>query len=822
MQSTNSRLGLLTLIVFGFLTACGGGGGSSDTPAQAPAPPPPPSDTTPDPFSFTDQTDVDRNQIIESNSLTLQGVDASTPISISVGEYSIDGGAFTNTDGNIDNGQSFTVRVTSASQLNTTVDATLTIGGVSDTFSVTTLADTAAPSAVMTFPPLKSITESSRVTVRGTASDALSAISAVRINGVEAKSTDGFTTWSADLTLVTGNNSLTVETEDSAQNIDSLAFTAEIRRDAPFREPVAIALDASNSRALVIDRAIDGKDAALIAVDIKSGLRTALSDNKTPDAKVPFELPGALTLDLANTRALVLNTRTAAMLAVDLISGERSIISDTNTPNSKNPFSFPIDIALDTSNNRALVIDLALRALISVDLTSGERTIISDNSNPDSNNPFSNPSALTLDSNNNRALIVDNSSGTLFAVDLVSGIRTIISDENTLSNESLVGSIDIDLDSANNRALVMTSGNIDRLLSVNLTNGLRTRISVNNDPTAPLTEKFSGPLGIAFDSDNDKVLVLDSAVRIDRIFSVNLTNGARSIVSDNNTPNNSNIFGSPRRIAIDRENKRALITDVNDTQNIFAMDLNTGARTILSNNTIPDANNRFQSPVAIEVDSANGRALVSDNSADTIFSVDLVNGARTIFSNTRVKSIVADGNSIKVLTFNNEIISIDSSTGTQTILSSNGTPDFDNIFSDPSRMVLDKKNNRLLVLDPSLSTIFSVDLISGIRTILSDDSTPNNVEGFIFPESMAIDIKNNRLLISDISTVRKRILAVDLDSGARTLFSINDIPSDENAFTGAGDIIVDEVNDRAILVDSFPAAIIMIDLVNGERVQFSN
>ena len=95
-------------------------------------------DTAPDSFNFSDQTDVEPSTPITSNAITVSGINAAAPISISGGSYSINGGAFTSTSGTVSNGQTVTVRVTSSSNFATTASATLTIGGVSDTFSVTT------------------------------------------------------------------------------------------------------------------------------------------------------------------------------------------------------------------------------------------------------------------------------------------------------------------------------------------------------------------------------------------------------------------------------------------------------------------------------------------------------------------------------------------------------------------------------------------------------------------------------------------------------------------------------------------------------------
>ena len=99
-----------------------------------------PPDTTPDPFTFTDQTGMPLNTVITSNTITVSGISAAAVISITGGTYSINGGAYVNTVGTVNNNDTVTVQQTSAGNYVTKTDATLTIGGLSDTFSVTTLA----------------------------------------------------------------------------------------------------------------------------------------------------------------------------------------------------------------------------------------------------------------------------------------------------------------------------------------------------------------------------------------------------------------------------------------------------------------------------------------------------------------------------------------------------------------------------------------------------------------------------------------------------------------------------------------------------------
>ncbi|TQV80005.1 PQQ-dependent sugar dehydrogenase [Aliikangiella coralliicola] len=129
----NKFSAILSLFVL-TLIACGGGGGSDDTP-------PPQPDVIPDSFSFTPVSTASLSTLVESNSITVSGIDAATTISVSNGEYRIDSGSFTNSLGTINNGQSVVVRAESAASVGVAVTATLTIGGVSADFVVTTISN---------------------------------------------------------------------------------------------------------------------------------------------------------------------------------------------------------------------------------------------------------------------------------------------------------------------------------------------------------------------------------------------------------------------------------------------------------------------------------------------------------------------------------------------------------------------------------------------------------------------------------------------------------------------------------------------------------
>jgi len=106
-------------------------------------------DTTPDQFSFTDQSGVALSATITSAPVTITGIDAASDITVSGGTYSINGGAFTAAAGTVVNGDQVRARHTSSASYLTATNTLVTIGGVSDTFTSTTLPEFPADSAAI-------------------------------------------------------------------------------------------------------------------------------------------------------------------------------------------------------------------------------------------------------------------------------------------------------------------------------------------------------------------------------------------------------------------------------------------------------------------------------------------------------------------------------------------------------------------------------------------------------------------------------------------------------------------------------------------------
>jgi hypothetical protein len=95
-------------------------------------------DAQPDAFTFTSQSRVAADTLVESEAVTLSGMNIPALLTIKGGEYSIDGGAYRSTPSTIKPDQKIRVRVRSSAESSGEVTAEVTIGGVMGTFTVRT------------------------------------------------------------------------------------------------------------------------------------------------------------------------------------------------------------------------------------------------------------------------------------------------------------------------------------------------------------------------------------------------------------------------------------------------------------------------------------------------------------------------------------------------------------------------------------------------------------------------------------------------------------------------------------------------------------
>lgn len=100
-------------------------------------------DTTPDQFSFSDQSGVARSSTITSAPVTITGIDATVAFTATGGTIDVNGDDDFQTSRDVVEGDSIRARHTSSASYLTAVNTVVEGGGVSDTFTSTTVIDPA-------------------------------------------------------------------------------------------------------------------------------------------------------------------------------------------------------------------------------------------------------------------------------------------------------------------------------------------------------------------------------------------------------------------------------------------------------------------------------------------------------------------------------------------------------------------------------------------------------------------------------------------------------------------------------------------------------
>lgn len=132
--------------------------------------------TRPDAFSFEDRRDVPAGLLVQSGAVLIEGINTAVPVTITGGEYSIDGGAFTAEAGSIRRRQTLRVRTRAATEPGAQVEARIQVGDAAVTFRVSTAPPDGLPTGFTFLEKINAAPasehESEQVTIGGLAAPA--------------------------------------------------------------------------------------------------------------------------------------------------------------------------------------------------------------------------------------------------------------------------------------------------------------------------------------------------------------------------------------------------------------------------------------------------------------------------------------------------------------------------------------------------------------------------------------------------------------------------------------------------------------------------
>lgn len=374
------------------------------------------------------------------------------------------------------------------------------------------------------------------------------------------------------------------------------------------------------------------------------------------------------------------------------------------------------------------------------------------------------PRDIIYDVAANRAFVIN--ADTIYVIDTNTQVSSILAKGTFYS--------DLALDSANNRLLAY-AGTVAQLDAIDLSDAMVTTLSSAALNAGP---EFNAMNDMELDSANNRMLFVranQTNLRRAGVFAIDLTTGTRSFISDNTNMGAGVDFASPSSLSLDSANNRALVTEFGSR--VLAVNLTSGDRTVISDSSTGTGSlPTFRFSV---LDTAANRLLIGDFTS--VLSVALDTGDRAIIS--------------------------DATTGSG------------DAFCSLRNIVADIANNRVIALSSCTTDplfVISVALDSGDRNILYATAQSGGGIEMSIPEHITLDAERNQLLVTDSGFAQ--LLAIDLDTGVRREVSAANTPVGAgpalNNLEGLG---VDTANNRVIIAESFPAAIFSVDLLSGDR-----
>lgn len=524
------------------LTACGGGGGSGDdSPTNQPNPQPDP-DTTPASFSFTSLSAVAPGTVVTSEPVTIEGIDAAAPVTITGGEYAIDNGTYTSGAGEINSGETITIQLSAADSHSTESTATVTVGGVSATFTVTTAPDTTPDSLSL-----------------GAQDGAYGGVTylsnTVVISGIEVAvpvSIEG-----GEYTVGDGID----DTFTSAPGQISAGDQLTLRGTAPSQP--------ASSQTVTVTLG-EGESAVSSSFVI-----TTLNDTSAPEAAFVFPPPmSAFDGDTLTVRGTAKDDLTfIANVRVFVKTGE---LSTEATVISNDEFeTWKADVALSADAENVITVQ-TVDAFGNTNETAAQVTVVEQSIAepfPASNEPHAQWWGITYDPINEQALLIDENED-VWALDMATAERRRLSGSNFPEGEGALGSLQaIVFDRERGQALLADLGE-DTVFTMDLVTGRRGVLSNYDSGVYRPTALTMDP------NDSDVAYVINEEIFQEGLFRLDLVSGEMVVVSNHWAEFSGPDIRSVHALFVTADSSKAIAFD-ESYRSAIAVDLATGNRETL-------------------------------------------------------------------------------------------------------------------------------------------------------------------------------------------------------------------------------------------------
>ncbi len=774
------------------LSGCGGGGSdNTDTGTGGVT-----VDTTPNSFSFANQVNTPLDQWVESAAITVSGINAAATISVSNGEYAINGGNYSSSNGTVNNGNTVRLRHRSANDNGSTTTSTLTIGGVSAGFSSTTLAATGGTlDALVTiqFPLGQAKTERSSITVSGNAISTNPLLN-ISINGVDATLTTsaalapdqvGIATsppeyqlsWSAEVPLPANTDTtLAVTVTDTVGNSDAQAASVSVSRKFA---PSTFSFDALSNRLYAL---LENNE--LVSIDLASDEYQFLSTLQGADRPV-------IAADIGKVFYATALDNTVTLYSTDIATGVVNQVHSFTVTLAAQQFINLTDIVYAEAT-QTLFFMLAypaneranyLHELYSFALNTNTLTLVS------SDDKGSGPSLET----NKLAWVGDKLLGFtwerdgLISIDVTNGNRSLVVSDIPGFNMALVkGETD-------NMVYVAGFAGVFR---VDLATATIDTISAEAAQDIYVTAQIES---LAFDSQQNRLLLSDSMAGL--VLAVDLATGTRSKILSSGVGDGRYLL-MPQFLALDPDANIAYVLDTNNnaSQALLAVDLTSANRSFVTDSANLPADNASD----LLLDKARNRLIAIY--ANQIVAVDLATSAVSVLkqrggdSGINVESFgggVIDtvNNTLLISSFatDNTLVELDLTTNQHQLVSI--TPeDANNTVSGIVDITVNSAGDKVYLLSQSQGLVYQVDRATATAQVIVSSclnaAQQNMLDlNYATPLHIIHDARSDNLLVS-----ANAVLEVNLSDNSCVAYGNNGDAHIDLAITGSNQLLTTQQN----------------------------
>lgn len=760
-------------------------------------------DDIPDPLVFDDVVDAGFGEWVVFGPFTIAGINTEIEASITGGEIASSDLPFSSANLQLTSGQELTIRLRTENRSLTQSSAQLTLGDQTYELTALTRADIEPPQGRVTFPIGNASTNQHEISVSGTASDNEGVFS-VSVNGVPARSDNGFMTWSAQIPLSSGINEIEVTVIDSASNINDQAVAAKIERQPILNGPEGLAIDHASQLVYLVDsntksiysvntdglrklvsgpgkgvgesfQAIDriaigfdrrflyvsdSRNDLIYQVDIDSGNRKIVSSDSI-GMGMNFRLPNGL-VSVSENDLLVADALNGRIARVNIENGNIVEISGPQVGGGVQ-LQEPRDIELSLDKKTAYVTDLERKAVISIDLATGNREVIS-SASVGTGELITQPESVVLDQANNRLFVTNWS--TIIAVGLDTGDRRLVTSSGL--GEGAESGIYWDLELLSSGNIVASDVHNEYLVVISPDTGDR---NVYTSKSGMYERSWRQPEGLALSNGGRSLVVSDAG--LGQVVKFDIGDQSTTVILDRNSDGFSpNV--PIHRFAYDDQNEVIYFA-----ANLFSRVVAFQQSSVVGNAIFDEELTEEYLGIigSIVVDPVRSYLYYSVRDAASIYQVDIATGERRAISSPSVGSGVE--------------------------------------MRRPVDLYMNQSANQLFALSDTAETLFKIDIDEQKRTVTSsyfyEVGSGDGLSG-----ADIFDVDLHQQLAWVVGFNNDEIYEVDLSTGDRELISSLE---DGNGISVAysEDVVYNPQTNSLFITTPNDGYIIQVDRVTGNR-----